>query len=91
MRGPRRYGQTLPPTRRQLEALRAYVQVGTHHEAGRLLGVSVRTVQAHLGALRARLGVHNEAQAVYVLWLGYRDHIATCAKEHHEECMPDIG
>jgi hypothetical protein len=23
---------------------------------------------------------------VYVLWLGYRDHAASCAEPHHEEC-----
>lgn len=86
MRGRRHSGQTLAPTKRQLEVLRAYVREGTHLDAARLLGLSVRTVEAHLGALRIRLGVHNEAQAVYVLWLGYRDHAATCAEAHHEEC-----
>lgn len=86
MRGRRQTGQALPPTRRQLEVLRACVQAGTHGDAARLLGLSVRTVEAHLSALRTRLGVHNEAQAVHVLWLGYRDHAAGCAEAHHEEC-----
>lgn len=86
MLGRRRSGQALPPTNRQLEVLRAYVHAGTHHEAARQLGLSVRTVEAHLGALRIRLGVHNEAQAVYILWLGYRDHAAVCEEAHHEEC-----
>jgi DNA-binding CsgD family transcriptional regulator len=83
-------GQAPPPTARQLEVLRAYVRAGSHHEAGQLLGLSARTVQAHLSGLRSRLGVHNEAQAVYVLWLGYRDHVETCAEIHHETCMPDL-
>lgn len=91
MPAPRSTGVALPPTRRQLEVLRAYVDAGTHHEAGLLLGLSVRTVEAHLSALRSRLGVHNEAQAVYVLWLGYRDHVARCPNEHHEQCMPDLA
>jgi DNA-binding CsgD family transcriptional regulator len=84
-------GRALPPTARQLEVLRVYVATGTHVEAGQQLGLSVRTVQAHLAALRTRLGVHNEAQAVYVLWLGYRDHVDGCREAHHETCMPDLG
>lgn len=71
--------------------LRAYVAAGTHAGAARDLGVSVRTVQAHLAALRSRLGVHNEAQAVYALWLGYRDHAESCPRPHHEDCMPDMA
>jgi DNA-binding CsgD family transcriptional regulator len=90
MDGRRSSGKALPPTRRQLEVLRAYVRTGSHREAARFLTISARTVQAHLNALRTRLGVHNEAQVVYVLWLGYRDHVATCRRLHHEECMPDL-
>ncbi len=71
--------------------LRAYVRTGTHGGAAQRLGLSARTVQAHLTSLRQRLGVHNEAQAVYVLWLGYRDHLARCKRAHHEECLPDLG
>jgi DNA-binding CsgD family transcriptional regulator len=84
-------GRALPPTARQLEVLRAYVRAGSHLEAANLLGLSVRTVQAHLAALRSRLGVHNEAQAVYVLWLGFRDHLDACPQPHHETCMPDVS
>jgi DNA-binding CsgD family transcriptional regulator len=87
----RHSGAALPPTRRQLEILLTYVRAGSHVGAADELGLSVRTVQAHLAALRLRLGVHNEAQAVYVLWLGYRDHLAICAEPHHESCMPDLG
>jgi DNA-binding CsgD family transcriptional regulator len=80
-----------PPTRRQLDVLRAYVQGGSHAAAAARLAISVHTVQAHLAALRSRLGVHNEAQAVYVTWLGYRDHMVVCGRKHHEDCMPDMA
>jgi hypothetical protein len=84
-------GLALPPTSRQLEVLGAYVRAGTHLGAAHSLGISVRTVQAHLTSLRQRLGVHNEAQAVYVLWLGYRDHLRRCNLAHHEGCLPDLS
>lgn len=91
MTGARSAGRALPPTGRQMDVLRAYVVAGTHAAAATRLGLSQRTVQAHLAALRTRLGVHNEAQAVYVLWLGYRDHLPGCKKSHHEACMPDLA
>lgn len=81
-------GKPLAPTERQIDVLRAYVRAGSHGGAARLLGLSTRTVQAHLTALRSRLGVHNEAQAVYVLWLGYRDHASQCDAADHEACGP---
>lgn len=84
-------GEALPPTERQLEVLRAYVHAGSHDAAAKALGLSSRTVQAHLSTLRSRLGVHNEAQAVYVLWLGYRDHVSNCDAQSHQECMQPIG
>jgi DNA-binding CsgD family transcriptional regulator len=87
----RRTGRVLPPTARQLEVLRAYVRTGTHAAAARRLDLSIRTVQAHLSALRTRLAVHNEAQAVYVLWLGYRDHLERCRRATHEDCLPNLG
>lgn len=49
---------------------------GSHAAAASEMGISVHTVQAHLTALRTRLGVHNETQAIYVMWLGFRDHLA---------------
>lgn len=91
MTSARGSGRALSPTGRQIDVLRAYVSGGTHAAAAGLLGLSERTVQAHLAALRTRLGVHNEAQAVYVLWLGYRDHLSTCRQRHHEPCMPDLA
>lgn len=81
-------GEGLPPSRRQLEVLRAYVHLGTHERVGKALGISSRTVQSHLAALRMRMGVHNEAQAVYALWLGFRDHLTTCALADHARCLP---
>lgn len=86
----RQAGQPLAPTERQIEVLRAYVLCGSHSAASIRLGLSTRTVQAHLAALRSRLGVHNEAQAVYVLWLGYRDHLAQCGAVDHQACVPRV-
>lgn len=47
-------------------------------------------VQAHLAALRSRLGVHNEAQAVYATWLGFRDHVAECGLTQHGDCLRNV-
>lgn len=91
MTGTRGSGRALPPTGRQIDVLRAYVIAGTYAAAATRLGLSERTVQAHLAALRTRLGVHNEAQAVYVLWLGFRDHLSECGERDHEPCLPDLG
>ena len=91
MAGTRGSGQALPPTGRQIDVLRAYVMGGTYAAAAARLGLSERTVQAHLASLRSRLGVHNEAQAVYVLWLGYRDHLSACVEPQHETCLPDLS
>jgi DNA-binding CsgD family transcriptional regulator len=90
MTGARGSGRALPPTVRQIDVLRAYVSAGTHAAAAAQLGLSHRTVHAHLAALRTRLSVHNEAQAVYVLWLGYRDHLSRCKERSDEGCMPDL-
>lgn len=85
------YAHALRPTARQIEALRAYIRHGTHQEAARAIGVTERTLKAHLASLRQRLAVYTTAQAVYVLWLGYRDHQTECALETHDECMPPIS
>lgn len=86
-----RRGSFLPPTERQINVLRAYVEYGTHDDAARALGIGHRTVKSHLAALRARLGVHNEAQAVYVLWLPFRDHVAACERVSHESCLRAVA
>jgi len=78
----------LPLTLRQVDVLRAYAQSGSHAATAARLGISIHTVQAHLTALRSRLGVHNETQAIYVMWRGYRDHLAACGREDHEACLP---
>lgn len=75
-------------TTRQLETLRAYVRCGSREGAAHELHISPGTAGAHLAQLRARLGVHNEAQAVYLLWLGYEDHIAHCPHDDHVKCRP---
>ncbi len=80
----------LAPTARQLEALRAYIIHGTHAEAAAALGVTERTFKSHLASIRQRLGVQNTAQAVYVLWMGYRDHIEECTLPDHEQCIPAL-
>jgi hypothetical protein len=80
--------EPLRPTTRQLDVLWMYVHHGSHAAAASGLGISVHTVQAHLTTLRSRLGVHNEAQAVYVMWLGFRDHVAACLLSDHGRCLP---
>jgi hypothetical protein len=65
-----------------------YVHSGSHAAAASDLGISIHTVQAHLGALRSRLGVHNEAQVIYVMWLGFRDHLGACEQRDHDGCLP---
>jgi DNA-binding CsgD family transcriptional regulator len=80
----------LPPTDRQLESLRAYVRHGSHAAAARAMGVSERTLKNHLAALRERLNVRTTAQSVYVLWMGYRDHVHTCRKKSHDACLPFV-
>jgi DNA-binding NarL/FixJ family response regulator len=56
------------PTRRQLEVLRAYIQVGSVAAAAPELGISESTVRQHLSGLYRRTGCVNAAQAAY--WLG---------------------
>ncbi len=80
-----------PPTERQLEALRAYIRLGSHTEAAAALEISERTFKSHLATLRQRLGVQTTAQAVYVLWLGYRDHLEDCDRSEHGDCLPSLG
>lgn len=55
------------PTERQLQVIAAHVAAGTYKGAGDLLGISPRTVRAHLVSIRQRLGVSTSEQAVYVL------------------------
>lgn len=44
---------------------------GSCFAAAERLGISPRTVKAHLSDLCTRLGVQTNAQAVHELWLGY--------------------
>jgi DNA-binding NarL/FixJ family response regulator len=56
-----------PPTRRQLEVLRAYIRAGSVAATVHELGVSETTVRQHLSGLYRRTGCA-VAQAAY--WLG---------------------
>lgn len=55
------------PTARQVEVLRAVVEIGTYKGAATALGLCHATVRNHMTDLRCRLGVMNTAQAVYIL------------------------
>ncbi len=71
MAGPRSEGVVTmrqPPTRRQLEVLRAYVRAGSVAAAAHELGISETTARQHLSGLYRRTGCVNAAQAAY--WLG---------------------
>ena len=57
-----------PPTRRQLEVLRAYIGAGSVAAAAYELGISETTARQHLSGLYRRTGCLNAAQAAY--WLG---------------------
>ena len=54
-------------TPRQLQVLGAHVSAGSYKAAGLALGISPRTVRAHLVNVRQRLAVSTTEQAVYVL------------------------
>jgi DNA-binding NarL/FixJ family response regulator len=60
-----------PPTRRQLEVLRAYIRAGSVAAAAYELGIGETTVRQHLSGLYRRTGCVNAAQAAY--WLGTAD------------------
>jgi DNA-binding NarL/FixJ family response regulator len=62
-----------PPTRRQLEVLRAYIKAGSIAAAAHQLGVSETTARQHLSGLYRRTGCVNAAQAAYRLGLGETD------------------
>ena len=60
------------PTRRQLEVLWAYIQVGSVAAAAYELGISETTVRQHLSGLYRRTECLNAAQAAYWLGTGHR-------------------
>jgi DNA-binding NarL/FixJ family response regulator len=62
-----------PPTRRQLEVLRAYIATGSIAAAAHDLGISETTARQHLSGLYRRTGCLNAAQAAY--WLGTVGHL----------------
>ena len=60
-----------PPTRRQLEVLRAYIAAGSIAAAAFELGSNETTARQHLSGLYRRTGCLHAAQAAY--WLGWSD------------------
>jgi DNA-binding NarL/FixJ family response regulator len=56
-----------PPTRRQLEVLRAYIAAGSIAAAAFELGISETTARQHLSGLYRRTGCLNVAPAAYML------------------------
>lgn len=56
-----------PPTRREIEVLRAVIAEGGVARAARILGCSPHTIDRHLDELRNRLGVATTLQAVHQL------------------------
>jgi DNA-binding NarL/FixJ family response regulator len=59
-----------PPTRRQLDVLRAYIATGLIAAAAYELGISESTARQHLSGLYRRTGCTNAAQAAYELGAG---------------------
>jgi len=53
-------------TWRQTEALKWYVQGLSIKEVGRKMGVSTKTADVHLVAVRSKLGVHKRSEAIAV-------------------------
>jgi DNA-binding CsgD family transcriptional regulator len=69
-----------PPTRRQLEVLRAYIRAGSVATAAYELDISETTVRQHLSGLYRRTSCVNAAQAAYWLGLGDLGGDATASK-----------
>jgi DNA-binding NarL/FixJ family response regulator len=59
-----------PPTRRQLEVLRAYIAAGSVAAAAYELRISETTARQHLSGPYRQTGCLNAAQAAYRLALG---------------------
>lgn len=81
-------GTGLRPTSRQYEILGRYIRLGSIKAAAHSLRLSTRTVQTQLGLLRSRVGAHNEAQAVHLIWVDYMRHIRRCTADRHALCPP---
>lgn len=58
----------LPPTPRELEVFRTIVEFGGEKQAAYHLGLSQQTVKNHMTTLYARLRVHNQLAALWVLY-----------------------
>lgn len=58
----------LRPTQRELEVFLVVIQLGGQQPAAAALGISVQTVKNHMTSIYARLGVHNQMGALWVLY-----------------------
>ena len=56
------------PRPSELRALRAYLEAGSTRLAAERLGIAESTLKNELSTMRSRIGVHNTAQAVLVLY-----------------------
>lgn len=61
----------VPPvlTQAQVEALQAYVDMGSVREAAKRRCCSPQTIRHHLTAARARVKAKNVAQLVHIAWM----------------------
>ena len=57
-----------PLSRRQREVCTALMLGHTNKEAGRMLGISVRVVEAHLLAIRDKYDAHSKNDLLLKLW-----------------------
>lgn len=58
----------LPPTQRQLDVFLAIIERGGEAQAADALGISIQTIKNHMTDLYARLRVHNQLAALWVLY-----------------------
>lgn len=84
------------PTRRQLETLIAYIEVGSIAAAAYELGISTTTARQHLSGLYRRTGCLNAAQAAYQLGRaesarGARSQTLGSPNRHLRESPPSEG
>jgi DNA-binding NarL/FixJ family response regulator len=66
VRAPSRAGRAVPLTARQIEVLRILARGWSNKEVARALGVSDKTVKAHLAAIFQLLGVTSRTEAAAV-------------------------
>jgi DNA-binding CsgD family transcriptional regulator len=62
--GRKRLANPWKLTRRQAEVMELMIDGGSNLQVSRLLGVSIKTVEAHLYAIYGAMGVTNRVQAI---------------------------